>query len=354
MERYSAFYRRTFVCAAAVILGYVFLRMVRPFWGALLWAAMLAFVLYPLQVRLRRKLAGRAGLAAATLTCLTPFVIVAPLSLIAIAFAGQVSHLVTYLRGSAIAPVPSMIDRIEHYPLIGPAVTWVRDNVPVTSDQIQGWVTDSARTLLQSAAALSGDLVLGVAGTLLDFFLMLFLLFFLLRDGRTMLTHLMRLVPLEDRQREVLMQHVSDVLRAVIFGTVMTALIQGTFIGIGFALVRLPSPVVFGVLGAAAAFIPAVGTGAVMIPAILYLAFSGRWGAAVFFALWSAGVIAAEYLLRPVLASRHAAVSALTVFVGALGGVATFGLVGILLGPVLLSLIVALVQLAEAAVTKQP
>ena len=80
----------------------------------------------------------------------------------------------------------------------------------------------------------------------------------------------------------------------------MTALIQGTFIGIGFALVRLPSPVVFGVLGAAAAFIPAVGTGVVMIPAILYLAFSGRWGAAVFFALWSAGVIAAEYLLRPV------------------------------------------------------
>jgi predicted PurR-regulated permease PerM len=161
-------------------------------------------------------------------------------------------------------------------------------------------------------------------------------------------------VPLEDVRRDVLMQHLSDVLHAVIFGTVMTALIQGTLIGIGFALIHLPSPVVFGVLGAAAAFVPAIGTGSVMIPAVLYLAFAGRWGAAVFFALWSAGVIAAEYLLRPMLAARHAAVSALAVFIGAIGGVVTFGLIGILLGPVLLSLIVALIQLAEAAVTTEP
>jgi predicted PurR-regulated permease PerM len=354
VERYSSFYRRAFVSAAAVILGYVLLRMVQPFWGALLWAAMLAFVLYPLHVRLKRRLAGRAGLSAGILAGLTPFVIVAPLSLLAIAFAEQVSNLITYLRGQSLAPVPSIVDRLEHYAVIGPLIAWARDNVPVSAEQVQGWLTESARALLQSAAALSGDLVLGVAGTLLNFFLMLFLLFFLLRDGREMLTHLMRLVPLDDARRGVLMQHLSEVLRAVIFGTVITALIQGTLIGIGFALIRLPSAVVFGVLGAAAAFIPAVGTGAVMIPAVLYLAIAGRWGAAAFFAIWSMGVIAAEYFLRPMLAARHAAVSALAVFVGAIGGVATFGLVGILMGPVLLSLVVALIQLAEDAVTKQP
>jgi predicted PurR-regulated permease PerM len=354
VERYSAFYRRTFVAAAAIILGYVLLRMIEPFWGALLWAAMLAFLLHPVHLRLKRKLAGRAGLSAGILTGLTPFVIVAPLSLLAVAFAKQVSNLITYLRGRASAPLPAMIPHPEHYPLIGPAVAWARENVPVTAEQVQGWVTDSARTLLQSAAAVSGDLVLGVAGTLLNFFLMLFLLFFLLRDGQEMLGHLMRLVPLDDTRRGVLMRHLSEVLRAVIFGTVMTALIQGTLIGIGFALARLPSPVVFGVLSAAAAFIPAVGTGTVMVPAIIYLAVTGRWGAAAFFTAWGIGVIAAEYLLRPMLAARHAAVSALAVFVGAIGGVATFGLIGILVGPVLLSLVVALLQLAEGAITKQP
>lgn len=352
--KYSAFYRRAFISAAAVVLGYALLRMVQPFWGALLWAAMLAFVLYPLHVRLMRKLAGRSGLSAGILSGLTPFVIVAPLSLLAIAFAEQVSNLITYLRGRTVMPVPEIIDRLEHYSLIGPAVAWAGANVPVTAEQVQGWVTDSARTLLQSAATLSGDLVLGVAGTLLNFVLMLFLLFFLLRDGHEMLRHLMRLVPLEDSRRAELMQHLSAVLRAVIFGTVITAVIQGALIGIGFALIRLPSPVVFGVLGAAAAFIPAVGTGVVLVPAILYLAASGRWGAAVFLALWSAGIMVAENFLRPMLASRHAAVSALAVFVGAIGGVATFGLIGILVGPVLLTLIVALIQLAEEAIAGNP
>src|SRR5262249_53254236 len=132
-----------------------------------------------------------------------------------------------------------------------------------------------------------------------------------------------------------------------------TAVIQGALIGVGFAFVGLPSPVVFGVLAVLAAFIPVVGTSVILVPAVLYLAIVGRWGAPVFLVIWIVLINLAHVLLCPMLAARHGSVSTLAVFVGALGGVAAFGLIGIVIGPVILSLVVALVQLAEQRIGAQ-
>jgi predicted PurR-regulated permease PerM len=143
------------------------------------------------------------------------------------------------------------------------------------------------------------------------------------------------------------MQYLAEVTRAVVYGHSLTALAQGALVGIGFAIVHLPSPVVFGVLAALAALLPGAGTGFVLIPAVLYLAFDGRWGAAVFLGIWGIGIALVDNILRPFLTRQHAAVSTLTVFVGVIGGLVAFGLIGLVLGPVLLSLIVALLRFAE-------
>lgn len=196
-------------------------------------------------------------------------------------------------------------------------------------------------------AALSGTAVLSLFGTLVGFFLMIFLLFFLLRDGRAMLTHLSRLVPLSTAHRMRLLTYLGEVTEAVVYGTAMAAAIHGVLIAIGFAIGGLPSPVVFGVLGAFATFIPTVGTGLVLVPAVLYLALTGQWGHAVFLAIWSLLVGVSDNFLRPMIAAQRADVSTLAIFVGVIGGIASFGLIGLIIGPVLLSLIVALLRFAE-------
>ncbi len=204
--------------------------------------------------------------------------------------------------------------------MIGPLLRWLNADVAVTAAQVQEWLVNGAQSVLKSAAELGGQVALGVFGTLLDFALMVFLLFYFLRDGPRIFNRLLDLVPLEPERRARLIQYLAEVTRAVVYGHSLTALAQGALVGIGFAIVQLPSPVVFAVLAALAALLPGAGTGFVLIPAVLYLAIDGRWGAALFLALWSVGIGICDNLLRPYLTRQHAAVSTLVVFVGVIGG----------------------------------
>jgi predicted PurR-regulated permease PerM len=314
------------------------------------WAAVLAFILYPLHERLSRRLRGRRVLSAATLTVLTPIFVLAPLSVLGVVFAGQVAHLIGYLREHTfMMSYTEAVDRLSKAPLIGGAVDWVRDNASVSAAQVQGWLTDGVQTVLKTAATMGGDVAIGVFGTLIGFFMMLFMLFFFLRDGRVMIEGLTRLIPVEPARRAQLLKYLGEVTRAVVFGSAATALIEGVIVGIGFALVGLPSAVVFGVLAMIAAFLPA-GAALVLVPAVLYLAFAGRWGAAIFLTCWIAVLWIAENLLRPLLTAHHAKVSTLALFLGAIGGAAAYGILGLVIGPVLLSFIVALVRFAQETV----
>jgi predicted PurR-regulated permease PerM len=345
---FSSFYRRTFFIATLVILGWALLSILQPLWTALGWAAVLAFLLNPLHERLTAKFKGRAPLSAGILTGLTPFFVMAPIAFLGVVFARQVANILSDMSKSTLT-YPDLLERLDTIPVIGGAVRWMRDTAPVSAEQVKGWVMDSAQTVLKSAASIGGSLALGIAGSLVGFFLMLFLLFFLLRDGRAMLKRLIGFIPMEPRPRGQLISYLGDVTRAVVFGSVATALIQGTFAGVGFALVGLPSPVVFGVLATLAAFLP-VGSAIVLIPAVLYLMFEGHWGAAIFLGVWSAGVGVMDNFLRPYLTAKQAEVSTLAVFVGAIGGASAFGILGLVIGPVLLGFIAALLQFAEKGV----
>ena len=341
----ATFYRRCFQVVTAAILGYALYKVLHPLSGMLGWAAVLAFILHPLHEWLTGRFRGRRVLSAGILTSLTPFFVLAPLSVLGVVFAGQVAHLLEYLHDYSFLSYTDLLNRLSDAPLVGGLVNWVRENAAVSAQQVQAWITDGLRGVLRTAATMGGDVALGVFGTVVGFFMMLFMLFFFLRDGRTIVESLTRLIPVESGRRAQLLKYLGEVTRAVVYGSATTALIQGVIVGIGFAFVGLPSAVVFGVLAMIASFLPA-GASLVMIPAVLYLAFEGRWGATIFLALWTALLWVAENVLRPLLTAHHAKVSTLALFLGAIGGAAAFGILGLVIGPVLLSFIVALVRFA--------
>ncbi len=339
----SPFYRRMFAVVTAAALGYLLLRVLMPLDDALGWAVVLAFMLHPLHQRLTRGLRGRRALSAGALTVATPFVVLAPLSVLAVIFAEQAVGLLHYLRRRSFIGFPALVDRLDHLPLVGTIIGWISRNLPVQALDVHAWFTGATTALLKSAASAGGNVAFGLFGTVIGFFMTLFLLFFLLRDGETFLQQTVGLIPLPAARRERLLRYLGDVTRAVVYGCTMTALIQGLFVAAGFALAGLPSPLVFGVMAMIAALLPA-GAMVVLVPAVVYLVILAHWGWAIFLAFWGAGLALVENIVRPLLTSHRAKVSTLAVFVGAIGGVSAFGILGLVLGPVLLSFVVAIVR----------
>jgi predicted PurR-regulated permease PerM len=162
-----------------------------------------------------------------------------------------------------------------------------------------------------------------------------------------MVTRARALIPLDEERKERLFRQIAGVARAIVLGTVMTALVQGVLVGIGFAIADLPSPVVFGVLAAFLSMLPVGGASIVWVPAAGWLLYDGRWGYAIFMVAWGLMLGGLESVLRPILISGRARISALAIFVGVLGGIPAFGAIGIIVGPVVLSLVLALIEFAE-------
>jgi predicted PurR-regulated permease PerM len=156
------------------------------------------------------------------------------------------------------------------------------------------------------------------------------------------------LIPMAPAHRNRLFDHLAAVTRAVVFGTCLTALIQGALVGIAFLIVGFPSPLVFGTMAALFSLLPVGGSGVVWIPAVLVLVVEQRFGAAVFMLVWGALLVSlVDNVLRPFLVSGRAEVATLTVFIGVLGGVAAFGTIGLFLGPVVIATIIALLRFMQ-------
>lgn len=342
----ASFYSRVFALVVAAVLGYALWRIFTPFFNAMSWAMFLAFLLHPLNVRLRRRLRGN-GRAAGVLTVFTPLVILLPLSALSVAFVAEVSSLVRTLQERARALDIRSLSDLQQFPLIARANAWLQAHSGISADQIRGGVLSASQELLQRAAGLSGTVFLGALGSVIGFSIMLFLLFFFLRDGDALCLRARGLIPLDERRKDRLFRQLSDVARAIVLGTTLTALIQGVLVGIGIAIAGLPSPVVLGVAVALLAMLPMGGAGIVWVPAVGWLLYEGRWGYAIFMLAWGLMVSGLESVLRPVLISGRARISALAIFVGVLGGIPTFGAIGIVAGPVVLSLVLALIEFAE-------
>ena len=324
-------------------LCYVVWRIVTPLWQPLLWALLLGALLAPWNLRLTRHLGGRAQLASSITTSLTVLLFILPVLAAGATVATQAAQLLRRLEHRVPEISKGTEIDLSRVPWLDSSLAWLDANTSVSLVQLQGWFTEGLQRLLQVLMKSGGSVVMSALGTAVSFVVMLFVLFFVLRDGPELARQVVRMLPIEQRRRTLLWQHLSDVTRAVFLGIGLTALAQGALLGVGFWIAGLPSPLVFGVLGVILALIPMVGPALLWVPAAILLAIQGHHGHAIFLALWGAIVVSlVDNLLRPLLISGRAEVPTLAVFVGVMGGLAAFGFIGLFVGPIVLGLLVAL------------
>ena len=348
MPQPDRFSSRVFGFVVLSILGYLLFRIFRPFFGPIYWAGLLAFMLFPINRRLRAALRGRGGLAAALLTLGVTLGIAIPAAVGTVVFARQAVELGQRLSATARRYQIGGVEDILRLPVLGSAIQWLEEHFHLDAAQIQAWTVQATQAAVRFLLEHSDDLLFGALGLFASLTLTLFILFFLLRDGDAIAARFKNLVPFDAKRKDRLDHHLQDVTRAVVYGTVVTALAQGALLGVGFEIAGVPSPVVFGVLAAIASFVPFVGTGLVWVPAVLYLYVQGAGWKTVFLLVWSAVVVgSADNFLRPLLVSGRARMSTLTVFFGVLGGLAAFGFIGLFVGPVILAFVQTLIVFAE-------
>lgn len=342
------FYPRAFAIIALAVLAALLWRLLQPLASALAWALLLAFLLNPVQVRLVRWLRGRSTLSSLLLTVGMLIMFIGPLAALGVAFAGQAASLVDKLQSGFGSLRDTGLGNLKSIPIVGAALDWIERNTIISDEQARDWLITSTRSAVEHIGSVGGSLFVGAMGTVVGFVLTLFLLFFFLRDGARMQARLVSLIPMPEARKRDLGAYLGAVTRAVVFGTLLTALLQGALVGIGFAIVGLPSPVVFAVLASILSLLPIGGTAFVWVPAAIVLVVQGRYGAAIFLTVWGVLLVGLiDNLLKPLLISGRAEVPTLAAFLGVLGGLAAFGPIGMFLGPVLLALTIALIKWAE-------
>jgi len=341
------FYERVLAIAGLALLAVLLYRILEPFFAPLAWAIFLGFLLQPAQARLRGWFRGRDSVAAFLLTIVVLLMFIGPLTALGVAFARQAADLAGLLQNWLTQHQGQGLPEFADLPIVGRVLEWLDQYTSISAAKSQAWLLEAGKKLFEQLAALGGTALLGAIGTLLNFTLMLFLLFFFVRDGRGMADVGFDLVPLAPARRDELRARLGAVTHAVVLGTVVTAVIQGLLLGIGFAVVGLPAPVVFGVIGAVFSVVPFGGTALVWVPATGVLLFQGRYVAAIVLAVIGVLVSTVDNFLKPLLISGRAVVPTLAVFIGVLGGLFAFGVIGMFLGPVVIALALALVNFAQ-------
>ena len=336
MPRFSPGQLALLVLLAAAL--YFAFRIVRPFLDPILIAAILAVLAFPVFRRLRARLRGRAT-PAALLTCLLVVVIIlGPLSLMAVGIVGEGT--------SSVKAIQAWVERggveeLTSGPRVDALRAWVKRVAPLVDPErldLKGLLLALSGKAGNLVAAKAGKLLTGTGVLLSKVALMLFVLFFALRDGERMLAGMRALSPLPAEQEDRLAARFRAVSRSSLLGILGTAVAQGTAGGIGLAVVGLPG-LFWGTVMAFTSLIPFVGTALVWVPAAVYLLITGQSWQAAFLAAWSLAVVGSiDNVLRPLLMRGESGMSTLWMFFAVVGGLQLFGLPGLLYGPLVFGL----------------
>jgi len=306
--------------------GYLTYLILSPFLVSLGWAAIFGMMFSKVQEVLGRRFG--PSRAALLITMSTALLIVAPAVMLASVLAHEAPQVVQYVQQASLT-APHQIERLWGVARARSPIELPHDPAVVLRDAVQR----AAMFLAPRAGAVVAD----AFATLGSLVVMLFVLFFMLRDGHVFARHLHRILPLPADECDRLMTNTRDLVVASVGAGLMVAIAQGFIGGMAFWLIGLGAPAFWGVVIGFCSLLPVVGAAIVWVPAALWLLFSGAVGRGVaMLAVGVLGISMADNILRPLLLSGRTAVSGLVIFLGLLGGVAAFGFIGLVLGPIIL------------------
>lgn len=331
-----------FFITLVVLATLAFLGLIQDFILPVFWAAVLATLFYPVHERWRAAVGGRASLAAVLSELTIVFIAILPLFLVGQAVTRQAIALYEQIRTGEV-DIQGMVNYLEGL-------------VPVVGDYLERYGIDAVRIRegISSAAVAAGQFIASRALDIgqnalrisIQFFLMLYVLFFFLRDGERILDAIVHALPLGDRRERALFSQFAAVSRATLKGTLVVGIVQGGLGGLTFWALGLPAPVFWGVIMTLLSLFPAIGSGLVWGPAAVVLLLTGsilRGLLLIVAGMLLIGLI--DNILRPILVGRDTQMPDYLILLATLGGLTAFGLSGFVIGPIIAALFLTVWQM---------
>lgn len=320
----------------------------KPFLGAIIIGIVLGVICRPIHDAVIRLFRNRkATLSALVSVIIVAVVILTPLTILANSIFSELQGVYTKLSNGQ--------ERITFLPQVSTAISSAASRLGLEASWIDRIdLTSYVRQGLQWLLANVDGLLAGAAALFVDVFVMLVALFYVFKDGSNFGRTVIRLSPLDDQYDALILERLRQTIRSVVRGSLIIGVIQGCLTGIGFAIFGVPNPVLWGSVASIAALIPGVGTALVLFPGVLYLIISGSVGAAIGLAIWAVICVGmVDNILGPKLVEQGVHIHPFFILVSALGGLAYYGPIGFVLGPLTLALLFALLDIYKTIAAKE-
>ncbi|MFO7784743.1 MAG: AI-2E family transporter [Thermodesulfobacteriota bacterium] len=331
-----------------VLLGAAVL-LVRLFWtyiSAIVFGLLIASAFFPLYNRLRGRLKDRTQAAALLMCLIITVILIIPVG----GFVGTLSNEAFdfYKRSRTMVSV-SQLDRMIHSD--GVWANRIRRaagmaGISLDVETLNQFVSSVGTNVGLFLSRQLGSLASNILSLLIHFFLMILVIFYIFRDGDRLKNYISELLPFPLSQQELMVNKFREMGRAVILANGVSGIIQGILAGFGFFFSGLGSPFLWGTIAAFMAFLPLVGASIVFIPATVILFLQGKTGMGLGFLIYNICYSAAiEYVLKPRLIGKGMRMNPLLVFIGVLGGLKLFGILGVVYGPLIMTIFLTLAEI---------
>lgn len=334
---FKTFLAYTFV----LLLIYLLYSILSPFLGVLVWAGAIGIITFPLYEILLTRCKGREITAATLLTVAVVLAVILPLVGLTFSLSREAASAYQYLEKVTVTGSTLALGDILNHPAVIPLLERIRPLASSLSLDLDAILLPAVKKGLAALLNYSTAILKDFLGFLFKLVLMVIVLFFFYKDGARFSKRFWLVVAIREGLKATIIETINRVLGAVMYGIVLTCLVQGTLGGLGFWAAGLPSPVLFGALMSICAIIPVFGTALIWLPGALYLLMHGQTMHALLLAAWCIVVVSSiDNIIRPLFISGIAKLHILVIVLGVLGGVLAFGITGVIAGPVILALFI--------------
>ena len=344
-----------FILFLTFLSFYFLYQILSPFLPSIFWAILLAMVFYPVFQKLQRLLKKREFLSAMTMTLLVILVIVLPFSLLIVSLANEVVGAYHGLEEMIkTGRLETHLEEIRRISLFN--WTWERLNQYLDLSQADppGLILKNLQQISTFLFNQTSKIITGLSTFVIGFFFTLLSLYYLFKDGDRLFGRLKEILPIPARERDLLILRIKEMVYATIYGGLLIAIIQGVLGGVIFWILGISSPILWGTAMAFFSFIPIGGTALIWVPAVILLFVQGAFlKGIILLGLGIFGISMVDNLLRPFFISAKTNIHPLLLFFAVLGGIQAFGLVGLVVGPLIATLCLTLIEIYVQGIKPQ-